>query len=371
MKLLILLFKWHFKIVYFFLKLIPINKNKITFLSRQGNNLSLDFKLLKEELMNNKPNFKTVFLCRKFNNTIEDAILYYFHIYKQMYHLVTSRVCIVDSYIIPVSVLKHKKGLTIIQIWHALGAIKKFGHDALGKKEGSSQQIANLMNMHKNYDYIICGGKSSIPHFSAAFNTDESKIKPYGLPRVDYLLNKEKFENNRKEILKKYKKIQTKKTILYAPTFRKGESLEIDKLIKDINFKKYNLIIKKHPLDKTIIPPDNNIIIDENFNILKLLSVADYVITDYSALAFETAILEIPLYFYVYDIDKYENNRGLNIDLDKEMKGTVFKETEELLLAIEKEEYNYKQLIKFKDRYVEVNDKSSTGKILELIELIM
>ena len=41
-----------------------------------------------------------------------------------MYHLATSRACIVDTYIIPVSILKHRDELIIIQIWHALGAIK-------------------------------------------------------------------------------------------------------------------------------------------------------------------------------------------------------------------------------------------------------
>ena len=33
-------------------------------------------------------------------------------------------------------------------------------------------------------------------------------------------------------------------------------------------------------------------------------------ITDYSAVAFEVAILEKPLFFYLYDIEKYENARG-------------------------------------------------------------
>ncbi|MDD3305449.1 MAG: hypothetical protein PHT75_05005 [Bacilli bacterium] len=51
MRTLIIFFKLHLKVVYFFIKFIPVNKNKITFLSRQSNNKSLDFKLLEKELL--------------------------------------------------------------------------------------------------------------------------------------------------------------------------------------------------------------------------------------------------------------------------------------------------------------------------------
>ena len=45
------------KIIYFFIKIFTKQKNKITMLSRQSNNINLDFKLLKEEL---EKNFKQI-----------------------------------------------------------------------------------------------------------------------------------------------------------------------------------------------------------------------------------------------------------------------------------------------------------------------
>ena len=68
---------------------------------------------------------------------------------KQMYHIATSRVVILDSYCIVISILKHKKKLTIIQMWHAMGAFKKFGYSIIGKSEGTSKKIIDLMRMHK------------------------------------------------------------------------------------------------------------------------------------------------------------------------------------------------------------------------------
>jgi CDP-ribitol ribitolphosphotransferase len=38
------------------------------------------------------------------------------------------------------------------------------------------------------------------------------------------------------------------------------------------------------------------------------------VITDYSAVAFEASVMDVPVYFYVYDHDEYARDCGLNID---------------------------------------------------------
>ena len=58
-----------------------------------------------------------------------------------------------------------------------------------------------------------------------------------------------------------------------------------------------------------------NKVVDKKYNTFDLLRIADYIITDYSAVAFEASILNKPIYFYVYDIEDYKKTRGLNIDL--------------------------------------------------------
>ena len=49
------------------------------------------------------------------------------------------------------------------------------------------------------------------------------------------------------------------------------------------------------------------------------LGRCDRVITDYSAVAVESLVTEKPLYFYVYDIDEYEEKVGLNVNPVVEM----------------------------------------------------
>lgn len=372
MEIIIIIFKWHLKFIYFFLKLFPINKRKITFLSRQGNEPSIDFKLLKKELLNNNNQLNIVFLCKKFNNTKKDVLLYYFHIYKQMYHIATSKVCIIDSYIIPISILKHKKNLIVIQMWHAMGAIKKFGYQTISKEIGSKKNqvigfkvknIEKLMCMHKNYDIIISGSKEMVKYFSKAFNTKSENFMIESLPRIDYLLNNKYLI--KEKIYIKYPDLKRKKTILYAPTFRKDKN-KVEELIHHVDFKKYNLIIKGHP-NKKININNENVYICEEFSTLDLLTVTDYLITDYSAISIEASVLNIPIYFYLYDYDEYINYNGINIDLYKEMPGACFKKINNLLSTIEMDNYDLELVTNFRNKYVSNYKGDATKNIAKYI----
>lgn len=378
-------------IIYFFIKLFTRQKNKITMLSRQSDNINIDFSLLREELeslaknecdfkekektintnsdnnnSDNNRNLEIKILCRRIPKGLCGKIKYCFYIIKCMYHISTSKICIIDGYNISISALKHKKNLEIIQIWHAAGAIKKFGYQVLDKKEGRSSTVAKIMRMHANYTCVTCTSEETRKIYSEAFNTDIEKVKVLGMPRIDYILGKNnKINKNIEEIYKEYPKLKEKKTILYVPTFRKDKEIDINRIINAVNAKKYNLIIRLHPLDKTKI--EEEYIVDKKYSTSDLIKLADYVITDYSAIAFETATLNKPLFFYVYDIKKYADNRGLNINLMKEMNSSTKENIEDIIEIIENNTYDYKSLEQFKNKYVQTADTNNTERIVKYI----
>ena len=176
--------------IYFFIKIFPIQKNKVTLLSRQSNEINVDFDMLLDELKKQE-NIKIVVFCKKIPKKLGKRIGYCFYIIKCLYHIATSKVCVVDGYSIPISSLKHKKQLVIIQIWHAMGAIKQFGKQALDKQEGSKTIIANIMKMHENYTYVMCTSNATKKFFAQGFGIDEKQILTLGMPRIDYLLGKD------------------------------------------------------------------------------------------------------------------------------------------------------------------------------------
>lgn len=356
--------------IYFFIKLFPVKKNKVLMISRQSDKINIDFEVLKDEIVNNHKELKIKILCKKIPNGIIGKIAYCFYTIKCMYHIATSKVCIVDGYVIPISVLKHKKGIIIVQIWHAIGAIKKFGRQVLDKNEGSKKIIADVMRMHKNYTFITCTSETTKEIYSEAFGTEKEKILVLGMPRVDYLLGKDNQINEQAEIVReKYPELKEKETILYVPTFRKGKSAHIYDVINSVNHEKYNLIIRLHPLDDTKV--DEEYVISRKYSTFDLLKIADYVITDYSALGLEATVLNKPTFFYLYDIEEYNTNRGLNVNLQQEMKNATFNNISEIIKKIENKEYDYKELEKFKAKYVQTADTKNSERIVKYIISLM
>lgn len=355
-------------IIYLFIKIIP-TQEKIVMLSRQSNKPSIDFELIKDEILKRNDKIEIVMLCKVLRQDFKERIKYCFYILKCMYHIATSKVCVLDGYSIPISLLKHKKNLEIIQIWHASGAIKKFGYQSIDKKEGRGTEIAKIMKMHKNYSHVIAPSSATAEFYKEAFGIENEKIAINGLPRLDYIMADKSKDKKIKEFYKKYPKFKNKnkKTILYVPTFRKGSDgvKEAQKLIDRVNFAKYNLIIKLHPLDKN--SKAYKYMVNKRYNTYDLLKIADYIITDYSAVAFEASILNKPLYFYVYDIENYKKTRGLNVDLFKEMNNSTSKDIKEIMKDIESNKYNYEELKEFRNKYMEENYYDATTKLVDFI----
>lgn len=359
------------KILYSFFKIFP-TKNKITMISRQSNDETLDFKLLREEIEKENNKIKVVVLCHKLEGGINagftEKIKYVIHMLSQMYHIATSKVVILDSYCILISIMKHKKKLKVIQMWHSMGTMKKFGYQILDMKEGSKKKLADLMKMHKNYDYIFASSIAYAKQLAEGFGYGTDKVRIFSLPRVDLLTSKIYKEQVTKKIEAKYLSVTKRQNILYCPTFRKDESKlekEIYQMIEQIDFSKYNLIIKLHPLSKINITNDKAIV-DKSFSSMDMLFIADYVISDYSCIIYEAAILNIPLFFFAFDLQEYLDNRGLTIDYKNVVPGLVSEKIADIIEEIDDGKYDINRVVEFRKKYV-TNIDNCTKKIVEFV----
>lgn len=373
MSILIKLFIVILKIIYSILKIFP-TKNKITFISRQSNNINIDFELLINDLNERYSNYKTIVLTKKIEGNIFNKIKYVFHIFRQMYHIATSKVVVLDTYCIPISILKHKKNLKVIQMWHALGSFKKFGLSIKDKKEGNSTKLINIMKMHQNYDYIFCSSKECSKNFAEAFGYSVDKVLAYPLPRLDLYKDKTYKKDTTNKIYDKYPSLKSKKNILYAPTFRidgagrhKSKSIDnVKKLIENIDFTKYNLIIKFHPLSDIVLN-DKRVICDKNIKTSDFLFVSDYVITDYSAFVYEASFLSKPLFFYSYDIDEYIKNRDFYLDIKNDLPGLMTGDSKLIIDSIDKNTYDLHKVKQFSKNNIKKCHDSYTKDINNFI----
>ncbi len=356
-------------LIYAILKLMPTRPNKVLFLSRQSNVPTLDFEMTQDELRTEDPNIEIVTICHRLEGEGSGALAFAKSTLRSMYHLATSSVCVLDAYWPAVSILHHKKSLTVIQMWHALGKIKQSGYQTLGKASGRGEEIARLMKMHEGYDYIIAGGSAWNPFYCKSFSTTEDKLVNCGLPRTDYLLQTE--AKNKEKVLCAYPAFREKKVVLYAPTFRKNIEQRWQGLAEITGEKSdFVLVIKGHPnqrIELGELPDRQGIYTCPEFTSGEMLAACDFLITDYSAIAIEGAVLDKPTYYFVYDYEEYRQKNGMNIDLFETMPGCVFRDAKELIAKLAAGEYNDDALQNYRRRYLPENLGTSTKQICALI----
>lgn len=359
-------------ILFGLMKMFPVQK-KITYISRQTNETPLDFQLTIENFRKKNSEYKHVVLAKMLPEGIMGRLFYCLYMILQMYHIATSEMVILDSYCIPVSLLKQRKSLVVIQMWHALGSLKKFGYSILDQEEGSSSEIAELMKMHKNYTYVLASSEFAAINFAEAFHVGIEKMKVFPLPKTDLLLDSQLKNKTITNIYDEYEQLKKhdKKVIVYAPTFRKNEEADSLKkaildLIDQIDFNKYELVVKTHFLTEFSVD-DKRVIWDKKFTSLEFFHVADIVITDYSAVLFEALMLDKPIYFYAFDYDEYMKKRSFYIDYKKEMPGVIGKNAKDLIDAIENSKDDRKKNQIFRKKMVVDCKKTYTDDFVDFI----
>lgn len=341
-------------IVYIPFKLFPV-KNRITMISRESNEVPVDFKLLKEEIKKQDECVEVVVLCKKIGSGIGEKIKYAFELLKQMRYIAGSKVVVIDTYCIPVSVLKHKKGTKFVQIWHSCAAIKQFGYQTIGKASGSSSVVASGMKMHRNYDYVTAPSVATGKLFAEGFDVTEDKIKIIGLPRIDYI--KTGGEITEERFIEKYPQLKDKVNILYAPTFRKGKGISLKGVIEAVDMEKYNLIVKLHPLDSADVDGNTDgLIVDQEFPTFEWMKMCQKVISDYSAVGLESTLQDKEVYFYLYDEEEYCQTTGMNMDFSKEDVAEYIARTSEELKEILSKDYDISKMYSFRNKYFEVEN---------------
>lgn len=346
---------------YSFLKLKKA-KNKVTFISRQGNAVPKDFELIAGQLEKNYPQYEIKMLCKVIPGSFFGKVGYVFHMFSQMNAMATSKVLVLDGYCILASMLRHKNELKIIQLWHALGAFKRFGKSILDMPGGSSTETARAFKMHNNYDYIAASGVKCVPHFAEAFGQRAEKFLPIGLPRMDFLADPVYKTGAQQSVFKAYPQLDNgKKTIFYAPTFRDNEnatqSLRAaeNELICNIDYSRFNLVIKRHPVDLAdeTVCTSGGCVQGNAASSAQFMAASSAVITDYSSVIYEALLLEKPVYIFCFDGEDYIDERGFYIDFYNDIPAVFAKNAAVLAQKIAAGERCGKEKIQqFKKDYV-------------------
>lgn len=319
--------------VYAAFKLLPTQR-KVVMISREHATVPADFKDLRRAIHELDPSLRVVTLVRMVPPGFVGKVRYAGHMLVQLYHVATSRVLIVDTYAIVASVLKHKEDLTVIQIWHALGAFKKFGLSILGKQEGRDARLATAMRMHQGYDLVLASSQACRSAYAEAFGVDIERVQVAPLPRVDRILDPQRAAHVRARFDAAHPEIADARVAVFAPTFRLDGTITVDvvELTRALAAHGIHTIVKLHPLMQP--PATQGVDFGTGFSTQDLLHVADIFITDYSSALFEAALLGIPTYFLAPDMDEYLASRDFYLDYRKDLPGPITTSVPDLADAI-------------------------------------
>ena len=339
-------------------------QNRIAIISRQSETASLDIEMLRDELRKQQPDAGCDVLVKFIKPGLGSKVAYAFHMLSQMSAIARSRVVVLDGYCIAASVLNHSRDTKIIQMWHSMAAIKKFGRQTIDREAGHSRELSEIMCMHRNYDYVVCPSEKTGEFFCEGFGCSPDKLVELCLPRIDYI---------RQQCESADKEPGDKEIVLYAPTFRKNDGLDIRQLFESVNYERFTLVVKPHPLYEESFGEmvremglQGKVIVDSEKSTFQWLGICDRVITDYSAVAVESLVTEKPLYFYVYDIDQYSEKVGLNVN-PLEQVPTISARTAEQLGALLEGEYDREALNDFRKTYLTADTENCTEKLAEFI----
>lgn len=349
-------------LINFFVKFIKIKQNQIAFVSLESNHLEDDLLLIYEQLKDD-PDLKirTVLINYDKNNLIKD-FLYMLNCIKQVVVINTSKVVLIRDNNYVISTFK-RKGVNVIQVWHACGAVKKFGN------------VIKREYPIKNYDYVISNSDYWKKPYSEAFSVLEDNVISIGMPRIDCLCQKDYLNNTRQKLLDKYPMLKDKTVLLYAPTFRgniytgfESVSFHAKQIVESLG-ENYYLIYKFHPLLKNVKLDSHERIINMNKeDTHELFTVSDILISDFSSIIFDYSLLNKPMYYFVPDLEHYLKDLGCFVDYQT-MPGAICKNENELISAIkENKKYNVEE---FKNKFFKYQDGHNLNRVIDFIYKIL
>lgn len=286
--------------------------------------------------------------------------------------LATAEFIMVDDYEPMVYPLTLRDGQHLVQVWHAMGAFKKFGY---------ARETADTNSLtHKNYTEAIVSSAELVPLYAKSFGISEDKVKPVGTPRTDVFFDVEHIRTVRERLLAKQPLLQGKKICLFAPTFRGNhvndgyypERFMNLPALADALGEDWAVMVKLHPFIKTSLTvPDayRDRIFDFSAEreINDLLFITDVLVTDYSSVIYENAVIGNACVLYAPDLSAYTQDRGFYFDYSEYACARVVTDFAELAEAVKNATPEEESMKAFKKRFVSLCDGHATERFINEI----
>lgn len=358
------------KLAYNWYHLLPVNPKKISFVSDSRTSISGNFEFIYKELLRRHTNFKISFYLKPSIKARKS----WHEVFTLAKAFATSRYILLDDFYPLIYPLKIRQNTDLIQVWHAVGAFKTFGYSRVGMPGGPKLDSLN----HRNYTKALVSSTHVADKYAEGFGISENNIVTTGIPRTDIFFDHDYETQIRQKLQKDLPFIKGKKVILFAPTFRGNGQQSAYYPFEEINFRKiyealhedYVFLLKIHPFvqNKPNIPykyADFFHDVSDYREINDLLLIADELITDYSSVCFEYALLKRPIIFFAPDLADYMQKRSFYFDYLDFIPGPLAENTPELIQQIKQPNFNRHKLDTFVNYFFDQPDGKASERFVD------
>ena len=371
-------------------RLIPVDDHLVIFVSFHGRGYSDNPRAIYEQ-MRQDPAFEGYRFIwfikhhKKKDIQIEGAkVVEYFSV-PYFFYMSRAKFWVINCKM-PMYICK-KPNQVYLQTWHGT-PLKKLAHDidvsedtTFYRSAVTFEQMTHSYDVDvERYNYMISPNKFCTKVFQTSFGINRERLIETGYPRNDFLSNFTQADANR--IKEKYNLPKDKKILLYAPTWRDnsyvaaGYTFELqadfhlwkEKLPEDtiVLFKPHYLIINKYEKDESLA--EFLYSIPAEAEISELYIISDVLITDYSSVFFDYAILNRPIYFYMYDLQEYASDlRGFYLDIHSDLPGKIYQDESVLLENVKKENFDYDHLMEFNQTFNNREDGNASKRVVDIL----
>ena len=292
------------------------------------------------------------------------------------HHARTSRVIVIDDYVPELNTVRLHPDTAFIQLWHASGAFKKVGFARAGLPGGPRKGST----AHRGYTTAIVSAEDVRESYATAFNMPVENVKATGIPKTDRLFDASWVLDSRASVRRELGIPSDVRTTLVATTFHgHGQPTatvgagHIDWSVVADGLPGEYVLIKNHPFTRGIAPayPPHARVIDvtERDDIDEVMAASDVVVTDFSSVIFDAALLKKPVVYLFADTEAYEASRGFFFAADTYVWGRKAHSEKSLIAGILKPTVNQTVFDAAYKRHLAACDGHATARVVHDIIL--
>lgn len=366
-------------IIYNICRVFPVKEKKVVLFMIHNSRFAGNLRFVYEEMKSRDAGFQFVVVSKKqlfsvsgnrwqrIFGKIKGGLYFYLVL---NYHLATAGYIFLNDNFLPLAYMKVSPKTKVVQLWHGVGAFKRFGLTTENRRE--VRRCVEKGN--KKVTHLFVSSSQIISYYEEAMGIPRERIFPDGIPVTDYYFDEEKKAEGRKHFYEQYPQLAGKKLLLYTPTFRQSpeenagiwEHFDCSRIKEGLG-EDWALLVRRHP--QIAMPekemPEGCYDVTSYADSKELYVAADVLVNDYSSTVVEYALLQKPVVLFAYDLEEYD--RGFYRDYRENAPGEIVTSQEELIKAVKEENKDMKKLQHFQKMQYDTMDGGASRRVVDRV----